>query len=206
MPTFEDLTGKKIGYLTVLHRAPDWIQPSGQHKRMWHCLCICGKECDVRASDIKSGNTTSCGCQSSRKKSVGLADLTGQQFGDYIVVNRASNKTTPSGQQIRVWHCKCIKCGIEKDIQASQLKNFSGACECTRLQKKSEKELAKKKIEFEKRLESEKKLEIQLRKIENKQKSKRINTEILNGEILKNWEKEYPDIMREWDTSNNLDI
>ena len=56
MPSFEDLTGKKIGHLTVMYRASDWIQPSGQHKRMWHCICECGNECDVRASDIKSGN------------------------------------------------------------------------------------------------------------------------------------------------------
>ena len=76
MPIFEDLTGKKYGSLKVLHRAEDYIQPSGQHKRMWHCVCDCGNECDVRANDIKSGNTTSCGCQSSRKRSVGLVDLT----------------------------------------------------------------------------------------------------------------------------------
>ena len=126
MPIFEDLTGEKIGYLTVLHRAPDWIQPSGQHKRVWHCICECGKECDVRASDLKSGNTTSCGCQSSRNRSVGLEDLTGKQFGDFIVVDRAPNKVTPSGQQTRVWHCKCKKCGLERNIQASQLKKNFG--------------------------------------------------------------------------------
>ena len=130
MPSFEDLTGKKIGYLTIKHRAPDWIQPSGQHKRMWHCICDCGNECDVRASDIKSGNTTSCGCQSSRKKSINLDDLTGKQFGDYIVISRATNKITPSGQQKSVWKCKCKNCGLEKNIQASQLKHFSGKCLC----------------------------------------------------------------------------
>lgn len=132
MPSFEDLTGKKIGHLTVMYRASDWIQPSGQHKRMWHCICECGNECDVRASDIKSGNTTSCGCQSSKKKSIGLEDLTGKQFGDFIVIKRAPNRITPSGQQTRVWHCKCKKCGLEKDIQASQIKHFSGKCTCSK--------------------------------------------------------------------------
>ena len=139
MPVFEDLTGKKIGYLTVLHRAPDWVQPSGQHKRMWHCICECGKECDVRASDIKSGNTTSCGCQSSRKRSVGLEDLTGKQFGDFVVVKRAPNKMTPSGQPTRVWRCRCINCGLERDIRASQLKKFSGKCSCNKTEESKRK-------------------------------------------------------------------
>lgn len=131
--------------MTVLHRAPDWIQPSGQHKRVWHCICECGKECDVRASDLKSGNTTSCGCQSSRNRSVGLEDLTGKQFGDFIVVDRAPNKVTPSGQQTRVWHCKCKKCGLERNIQASQLKKISGKCSCNASKMAKRKEYPKKK-------------------------------------------------------------
>ena len=53
-------------------------------------------------------------------------DLTGKQFGDFIVVDRAPNKVTPSGQQTRVWHCKCKKCGLERNIQASQLKKNFG--------------------------------------------------------------------------------
>ena len=72
MSKFQDLSGEKIGHLTILYRGQDYIQPSGQHKIVWHCVCDCGNECNVRASDIKSGNTTSCGCMSSRKKSTGL--------------------------------------------------------------------------------------------------------------------------------------
>lgn len=59
---FEDLSGQHFGKLTVIHRTADYVQPSGQHKRMWHCICECGVECDVRAADLKSGNTKSCGC------------------------------------------------------------------------------------------------------------------------------------------------
>lgn len=55
---FEDLSGATFGKLTVLYRAEDYVQPSGQHKRMWHCRCACGNECDVRASDLKSGKST----------------------------------------------------------------------------------------------------------------------------------------------------
>ena len=132
MSKFQDLSGEKIGHLTILYRGQDYIQPSGQHKIVWHCVCDCGNECNVRASDIKSGNTTSCGCMSSRKKSTGLENLIGKEFGDFIILNRAPNRITPSGQKTRVWHCRCKLCGIERDIQASQLKKFSGKCTCNK--------------------------------------------------------------------------
>lgn len=58
----QDLSGKRFGKLTVLFRAEDYIVPSTRkHKVMWHCLCDCGNECNVRASWLKNG-TQSCGC------------------------------------------------------------------------------------------------------------------------------------------------
>ena len=57
----EDLTGRIFGKLTVLYRAEDYIQPSGQHKRMWHCKCECGNECDVYATQLKK-EKNSWGC------------------------------------------------------------------------------------------------------------------------------------------------
>lgn len=52
MPVFENLVGQRFGFLTVKDREKDYIQPSGQHKRMWRCVCDCGKECVVRAGDL----------------------------------------------------------------------------------------------------------------------------------------------------------
>ncbi len=185
MPAFEDLTGKKIGYLTILSRAEDWIQPSGQHKRMWHCLCECGKVCDVRASDLKSGNTTSCGCRSSRRKSVGLDDLTGKQFGNFLVINRAPNRITPSGQQTRVWHCKC---GIEKDIQASQLKSFSGKCIC---RKKIKETLQKENV----RLRAKKRQSI----IEKEERKLNSSLAYVNPELASEWDYKRNDVLNPYE-------
>ncbi len=119
---FEDLSGKRFGMLTVLYKANDYIQPSGQHKRMWHCKCECGKECDIRAADLKSGNSRSCGCfqQFSRGKS-SFEDLTGKTFGQLVVLRRLPNHVTPSGQQRTMWLCKC-SCGNECTVYATQLK------------------------------------------------------------------------------------
>jgi hypothetical protein len=57
----EDLTGKKYGKLTVLHLA----EKSKSGKTRWTCKCACenGTILDVFATNLKSGSSTSCGCQ-----------------------------------------------------------------------------------------------------------------------------------------------
>ena len=53
-----DLTGKKFGRLTC-------VAPNGKDKfnrTIWHCVCDCGNECDVRGYRMTNGNTKSCGC------------------------------------------------------------------------------------------------------------------------------------------------
>lgn len=54
----KDITGMKFGKLTALYI-------SGKTKSreyIWHCVCGCGNETDVRGSSLRSGNTKSCGC------------------------------------------------------------------------------------------------------------------------------------------------
>lgn len=143
---FEDLSGKAFRKLTVQYRAADHVQPSGQHKRVWHCKCECGNECDVRASDLKTGNTKSCGCfQESRRGQSYFEDLTGQQFGRLTVLYRLPNHVTPSGQKKVMWRCKCT-CGNECDEYSEQLKkSLVLSCGCI-AREKSEKRAAAKKI------------------------------------------------------------
>lgn len=57
-----DLTGRRFGRLTVSHRAPDGIQPSGQRSVRWLCECDCGNTAIVRAAHLRDGHTKSCGC------------------------------------------------------------------------------------------------------------------------------------------------
>lgn len=53
-----DLTGQKFGMLTVTKRAG-----SIRNKSTWYCNCDCGTTDFVAiSSDLKSGNTKSCGC------------------------------------------------------------------------------------------------------------------------------------------------
>lgn len=59
MPSLIDLTGNRYGRLVVISRdAPK----KGYHGAMWRCRCDCGNETIVNSQNLKSGNTTSCGC------------------------------------------------------------------------------------------------------------------------------------------------
>lgn len=64
MSKIQDLTGLVVGRLTVKSRAPDRIQPSGQHKVMWWCECSCGNPelKAIEAYALTHNLTLSCGC------------------------------------------------------------------------------------------------------------------------------------------------
>lgn len=53
----KDITGEKIGRLTVLER----VDKDGKHSK-WLCRCDCGKTVVVYGSNLTSQHTKSCGC------------------------------------------------------------------------------------------------------------------------------------------------
>ncbi|KKK84731.1 hypothetical protein LCGC14_2780380 [marine sediment metagenome] len=58
MSRFIDLTGERFGRLIVIKR----VQNDKQGGAQFVCKCICGKEKIVGGSDLRDGNTKSCGC------------------------------------------------------------------------------------------------------------------------------------------------
>lgn len=62
----QNLTGRRFGRLVVLC-VDDIVKYESTTHIIWRCLCDCGSEVLVRASNLRSGNSTSCGC---RKKEV----------------------------------------------------------------------------------------------------------------------------------------
>lgn len=58
MPKFEDLTGQRFGYLTVIKKAGK----NKSDKILWLCKCDCGKLKIIQGASLKNGRTKSCGC------------------------------------------------------------------------------------------------------------------------------------------------
>ena len=65
MASLIDLTGMRFGRLVVIAKA----EPNkSYHGAMWECLCDCGNRTIVNARNLKSGNTSSCGCYGNEKR------------------------------------------------------------------------------------------------------------------------------------------
>lgn len=70
-----DLTGHKFGELIVSGKTDTThITPNGTKRRLWECVCSCGKIVKVQGIFLRSGRQMSCGC----KKITHKASLTSE--------------------------------------------------------------------------------------------------------------------------------
>lgn len=87
-----DLTDLRFGRLVVVSRAPNHI---GVSDAIWRCSCDCGGENIVRASHLKSGNVSSCGClgreRVSRAKTTHGMDKTKTYYAWAAIKQRCRN-------------------------------------------------------------------------------------------------------------------
>lgn len=98
--------------------------PAKNGHSYWKCKCTCGKIIDVRGSNLKSGNTKSCGCSKNSR-----LNLLNQKFGLLTVIEDAGND--PKGNSL--WKCKC-DCGNVKIIRGSNLINHNTlTCGCRKM-------------------------------------------------------------------------
>lgn len=65
----EDLTGQTFTYLTAKSYSGTKYFLN-YYAGYWNCLCICGKEVEVKTSYLKSGEVTSCGCKTGERLSL----------------------------------------------------------------------------------------------------------------------------------------
>lgn len=130
----KDLKNQIFGHLMA-------IQPTKQRKWgsiVWRCKCLyCGNEQVYRdAGNLQKHYDHNCGCHISQKslknleKSHIIINLEGQTFGDFKVLYLSKNNE--KYKPIK-WHCKCIRCGYEKDINSQSLREQrSKYCKCHR--------------------------------------------------------------------------
>lgn len=123
MGKVKDMTGQRFGKLTVLER--DYVKHGKSTQASWKCLCDCGRITSVTGYELRSGNTTSCGC--SRGKPA--EDLTGKVFGKLTVLERDYVYGDTK------WLCRC-ECGRIVSVKASALRSGntktcgSKGCKC----------------------------------------------------------------------------
>ena len=111
--TAENLTGRRFGKLLVIEQRG----VNNFHNALWLCRCDCGNEIIVRAGDLKSGNTKSCGC-------VKKNDLTGRRYGKLLVQKRLD--TRDHGE---TWYrCVCDCGNIVEARQSNLLKEHNLSC------------------------------------------------------------------------------
>ena len=144
LPFREDLTGLKVGKLTVLGYSKEMTEQKAaecyERKTFWKCQCECGNITYVRTADLKNQHVLSCGCIQKEKSAeimksqvqpLGaqsrLIDLTGQRFGRLVVISRY-NQDDNSGHPM--WVCQC-DCGNIHIVSGAALrKGVTQSCGC----------------------------------------------------------------------------
>lgn len=96
MARFNDLTGQKIGRLTVIKRVDDAITESGNKFTQWLCACDCGNEVVVLGSSLTRSKrpTLSCGCLQKDKVS-GITPNNYEFIDDQYAIGYTSNTNKP---------------------------------------------------------------------------------------------------------------
>ena len=113
MGKIKDLTNQRFGKLLVLE-----ITSERRNRQVvWKCQCDCGNITYVVGQALRNGHTKSCGCGNYDSRNV--IDITGEVFGDLIVLERSIKKDASHSV---FWKCKC-SCGNIETILGTDLRN-----------------------------------------------------------------------------------
>lgn len=109
-----DLKGQRFGFWIVLH----YYGKNRSGQTQWFCQCECGKQKPVTSNSLRTGNSTSCGCNH-------VPDLTNQRFGNLLVlkIHHVNGR--------RYWLCQC-DCGNDNIIVSTyKLRKYNCVlCKC----------------------------------------------------------------------------
>lgn len=121
-----DFMGQRFGRLTVIGEVPK--EERNCKVRVLICQCDCGNIVKVRAGNLSSGNSTSCGCFAKENaRQLYERKVIGERFGQLLV-----ESTYYDEKDHRRAICLC-DCGKHTDVRVGDL--FSGmtrSCGCLR--------------------------------------------------------------------------
>lgn len=90
---------------------------------MWECQCDCGNILKVRANNLTSGKTKSCGCLKKEQNLINIAqytkDLSGNKYGRLTVLEQDLIRSKKAQQSY--WICQC-ECGNIVSIRGDHLR------------------------------------------------------------------------------------
>jgi hypothetical protein len=124
-----NLTGQRFGFWLVKEKC---LCNKDNHSQ-WLCICECGIEKCITSNSLRTGNSTSCGCNHT-------PDLTDKIFGKLKVLNI----NISDDKNRRYWNCKC-KCGNIIIVSTYKLRQKiikSCGCDLYKLAKDSSKSRA----------------------------------------------------------------
>lgn len=123
------LQGDRFGRLVILTEIPKENRKKSSVREVL-CQCDCGNVVIVRTDNLKSGNTTSCGCfEKELITQRNVAKVMGKRFGRLTVVDYEKDYLNP--QRYR-YICKC-DCGNTHTAIASDLiRGMTRSCGCYR--------------------------------------------------------------------------
>lgn len=111
--------GTQFGLLTVIGRAP----LHNNHQAYWQCKCECGAIVEVSSSNLRNGQTKSCGANYHRS-----SIKPGDRFGKLTVLSYISHRVGGGS----IWQCQC-ECGQTMLVRGDSLiTGHTRSCGCTK--------------------------------------------------------------------------
>lgn len=113
-----DATGQRFGSLVVLQR-------DEEDRRRVVCRCDCGETCKPTLGNLRSGNTSTCGCGEYRPHP---RKQPGETLGRYTVLRDTGENKLVYDRTCPIYEVKCNDCGYEMKITSRSRKNKCPKC------------------------------------------------------------------------------
>ena len=132
-----DLTGQKIGMVTVVSEAEPRIRKSGSKERCWNCICDCGNTAVIPHSHlVKPNGVISCGCVFRLPIRPPRENLVGKRYGKLTVLSLADPAITTDGRRRNTWLCRC-DCGNELIVRDANIRSgYIKSCGCLKAERR----------------------------------------------------------------------